>query len=354
MSFTAVTTTTIHVPVFYRDVCGNARKHGHDDIRFYVIGDYKTPAETADYLASLSRETGYAFEYFDVDRQKAYLADKPELDGLLPYNWGGRKMLANYIAYSEGAARLIMLDDDNFVGDADFFGFHKQTGEQVSMPTVTSESGWFNVYHAIVEKSGVPLYPRSYPWKQRFLDEAAAPLKPGSGRLGVINGFVLEDLDIDAIARLFWKIRVVGVKQDYRPNFALTPGIWTSWNNQNTAVSRDVAGAYFTPASTGRNADIWSAFVICKLSDATGDLVGFGEPVVTQRRNPHNLWRDLDDELLNNKATDPFVEHLRSIPVISTSHNEAMTEMITGGLKLAEDLGIDADQRGMILDYWRE
>lgn len=354
MSFTAVTTTTIHVPTFYDDVCRNARDHGHEDIRFYVIGDYKTPDEIEPYLQKTGKEYGYIFEYFDVDRQKAYTRKHPDLEILLPYNWGGRKMLANFMCYEEGAERAIMLDDDNFVGSNDFFGFHKQAGRDVEMKTVSSPDGWFNVYKAVIEKSGIPIYPRSYPWSMRFLEDAKTTMATKTVRIGAINGFVLEDPDVDAISRLFWPIRVEGMRGEYKPGFALGQGTWCSWNNQNTSVSREMLGAYFTPASTGRNGDIWTAYVICKLAEHMNEVVAFGEPLVTQHRNPHNLWRDLEDELVNNKATDAFTEMLRSIPLSKTDHNSTLKELIARANDVAADMDLPDDQKQMIQEFWRE
>ena len=77
-------------------------------------------------------------------------------------------------------------------------------------------------------------------------------------------------------------------------------------NNQNTSTSRELTSVFFTPVAAGRNSDIWTSYIICKLVETSKDVVAFGAPYVKQFRNPHNLWTDLKDELPNNILTDYF------------------------------------------------
>ena len=53
---------------------------------------------------------------------------------------------------------------------------------------------------------------------------------------------------------------------------------------------------YFTPQSVGRNADIWSSLVVCKISSYLNETIVFGNPVVRQDRNKHDLHKDIIDE----------------------------------------------------------
>ena len=97
--------------------------------------------------------------------------------------------------------------------------------------------------------------------------------------------------------------------------FGLYPGTWTSFNNQNSGLIKELVPAYFTPYSTGRNADIWASYMICKIAEIHNNTIFFGKPVVKQIRNPHNLWKDLKDELQNDILTDIFIEILKKINV---------------------------------------
>ena len=332
MSFDAVLTTTIHVPTFFEGVCANARDHGHENIRFYVIGDHKTPAGAGEFCASMEKKFGLEFQYYDVPQQVAVVEKIPGAERILPYNWGGRKMLANILAYRDGAERLIMLDDDNFMTGSDFFGGYGAVGRESELNLVSSESGWFNIYRGVVEEKALPIYPRGYPWSKRFGADEDWRMKPARGTVAALNGFVLGDPDIDAITRLFSPIRVQAMAAEFAPGFALAPGTWSSWNNQNTALSRAAAPAYFTPPAAGRNSDIWAAFVICKLSAHFDELVAFGEPLVEQVRNPHNLWRDLEDELPNNKANEYFLDILRTAELSGEDYLAALASLIEHAL----------------------
>ena len=331
-NLTAVCTTTINVPTFFDDVCKNAKKYGHKDIVFFVIGDYKTPKSVEKYLASLEKKYDFPFEFFNVKRQKEFLKDFPTLDKLLPYNWGGRKMIANFIAFKMNCKRIIMLDDDNFVLKNDFFGFHKFSGNKKKLSLYESSNGWFNVYESLIEKKKVYFYPRSFPWKYRFV-KSKTKITKKQKNIGIVNGLVLNDPDIDAISRLFWPIYVTGVKSKFLPQYGLNRKTWCSWNNQNTSMSKSLFPCYFTPPSIGRNSDIWTAYIMCKICDSTGDVISFGEPLVEQRRNPHNLWNDLEDELINNISTDYFCEMLKSIKIIEKNPLKILEEIIEKSIK---------------------
>tara|TARA_B100000989_G_scaffold298791_1_gene289881 strand:+ start:1430 stop:2554 length:1125 start_codon:yes stop_codon:yes gene_type:complete len=313
-TITAICTTTINVPKFFEDVCQNANKFNHKDLVFLVIGDYKTPKIVGEYLKKLENKYNLPFEYYNVEAQKSFLKDYPELDKLLPYNSGGRKLLANFICIQRNYERVIMLDDDNFVRAEDFFKFHKNAGKNIEIENYSSNNGWYNVYESLIEKKNIFFYPRSFPWRHRFKKNIVKK-KCKISRIGVINGLVLNDPDIDAISRLFWPIYVTGIKKQFLPQFALENKTWCSWNNQNTSISSTLLPCYFTPPSIGRNSDIWTAYVLCKICDFTGDKIAFGQPIVEQVRNPHNLFQDLEDEIINNISTDYFCNMLKDIKI---------------------------------------
>ena len=59
---------------------------------------------------------------------------------------------------------------------------------------------------------------------------------------------------------------------------------------------REIIPVFFTPPSGGRNADIWTAYVINRLAEHMGDVIAFGQPLVRHIRNPHNLREDYRQE----------------------------------------------------------
>ena len=335
MSKTVLVTTTIRVPKFLEGVCKNALMNNREEnLSLMVVGDKKTPNEAREFCSAISDRYRIPIHFYGPEEQEKKLAQHPRLLKLMPYNHGSRKLVGNFIAYLENCDNLIMLDDDNFVTNHDFFGHHEIVGRETEMDLFQTPSGWFNVCEALVEENNIPFYPRGYPWSQRKVVKEAATRKRGKLKVAVNNGLVLEDPDIDAISRLFWPIRVMGMKPAFEPVFGLYPGTWSSWNNQSTALGKNVIPAFFTPPGSGRNSDIWSAYTICRLAEHMQEVVAFGYPLVHQFRNPHNLWRDLEDESGNNKATDRFVALLRSVPLTKSTYLDSLGELLEGALAM--------------------
>lgn len=361
MRRTVLVTTTIRVPTFLRDVCENFIRHGKADVSCLVIGDVKTPSEARRFCEETSQAFHVPITYLDIPDQERALSDFPEFQALMPLNSGSRKLIGNFLAYLEGCETLIMLDDDNFVTGCDFLGLHQIVGTAAPMDLIESPSGWYNICEALEEERGIPFYPRGYPWSRRSTQRSAARRLPSTLPVIVNNGLVLEDPDIDAISRLFWPIRVTGMRPEFEPSFGLRPGTWAPFNNQNTALSREAIPVFFTPPSTGRNSDIWAAYVLCRLAEHLEGVIAFGAPLVRQLRNPHDLWRDLEDERVNNRATDRFVALLRETPLTASTYPAALGELLGGSLdRLASLQGLPADQlemmRRFLVEYqvWHE
>ena len=315
----------------------------------------KTPPKARDYCKILSDEYKFEISYYGLEDQQTRLKDYPKLLEMMPYNSGSRKLIGNFIAYLEGHDVLIMLDDDNLVNNHDFFGCHGIVGDEVEMDLIQTPSGWYNVCESLVEQNSIPFYPRSYPWSKRFAVKEISTRQKSVKKVAVNNGLVLEDPDIDAVTRLTWPIRVVGIKPEFEPRFGLQPGTWSSWNNQNTAISRDLIPIFFTPPSTGRNSDIWTSYLICRLVEHMGQTIAYGRPLVHQFRNPHNLWMDLEDERINNRATDRFAELLRSVTLSENDYLSLLGELLNNSLSnLAELDGFQDDERKMINEFFSE
>src|SRR5579883_554807 len=121
---------------------GNARRYGHSELDFIVIGDRKTPPETADFCRSLPH---YPCTYLDLAAQQAFLKPFPELWSHLRFDSIQRRNIGMLMAYTQGADVVITIDDDNFALDQDFVGFHSIASTVQDLPVYASTSGWFNV-----------------------------------------------------------------------------------------------------------------------------------------------------------------------------------------------------------------
>ncbi|MGD8787461.1 MAG: hypothetical protein PVJ60_08565 [Phycisphaerales bacterium] len=356
MSNTVITITTINVPKFIEGICENLNKYGHlSDTSILVIGDVKTPTETKEYCEKKGHEFRVEIEYLGIEDQKNALSDHKKLLDLFPYNTPDRVILGGILSYIRGCDRTIAVDDDNYMTEHDFVGFHSITGTESELNLIKNESGWFNVHNALIEERNIPFYPRGYPWDQRNPESNKKTYQRQKARVVVNQGLVLEDPDIDAISRLFWPIRATGMSSEFDSQFGLYPGIWSPFNYQNTSLCRELIPLYYRPLSTKRNADIWTAYLFNKLAQHFGDVITFGQPLVKQLRNLHNLWEDLDVELINNRATDYLITILRSVILTGKTYFDALIELLNKSQEEMEKMdGLPPSELEMIRGFFDE
>lgn len=329
MKKTAVITTTINMPLMLEHCCKNASFYNHKNLEFFIIGDKKTPIGVPKYCKELSSKYSYSVNYLGIDDQEEALKKYPKLLSIFPYNDANRKHLGVIIAYLKGFDVLIMLDDDNYTTNHDFFGHHNIVGTEKEMPLIESPSGWFNASEFLIEENNMPFYYRGFPWSQRKIQKELITMHHSKAKVVVNSGFWLDDPDVDATTRLYWPIRATGMKKEVAPNFGLFPGTWCPFNNQNTAIARDILPAYFTPPTAQRFCDLFPAFVVCRIAEHLKHVISYGYPFVRQHRNPHNLWDDMEKEIIGAQATETLIELLRSVTLTGSNYHDCLGELIT-------------------------
>ena len=110
---------------------------------------------------------------------------------------------------------------------------------------------------------------------------------------------------------MFFKIKTVGVKN--KNYFVISENNFFPLNDQNLCVSKEYIALYFKPLSGGRNSDIWTSYLMSKVSSYHNELISYGRPHLTQVRNIHDYWNDYDLEKKHNIATDLFADILKKI-----------------------------------------
>ena len=342
----ALVTTTIYVPRLMEAYVDNAIEHGHGDVLFVVIGDRKTPSDAKRWCLELAGRRGVDFEFLDVDDQARYLTRYPELDAHLPYNSIQRRNIGILLAYERGCDPVITIDDDNFLLGGDFVGSHSLAGRRTTLEALTSDSGWYDVCGHLEEAHGVPFYHRGFPPGERWKPAQTASTEV-EARVIVNAGLWLGDPDVDALQRLVYPVDATAFRRD--ASLALGRGSWSPFNSQNTALARDIVPAYFLSPRIGRYDDIWASYVIVAISQHLGDLVAFGFPVVRQDRNPHDYWKDLDQERPAMRFTDRFCAALRQAELTATDYGACFGE-IQAALRrwLETDQGLDPEARDLV------
>ena len=325
---TTIVTTTINVPVLLRAYAENARRWGHEGLDFIVIGDRKTPPETAAFCKTVPR---YPCVYLDLEAQQAALERLPRLWSHLPCDSIQRRNIGMLLAYERGADVIITIDDDNFVMDHDFVGLHRLAGSAPEVPAYGSSTGWLNVCSFLEADHGVSFYHRGFPSSERWMEERQFVSCSRAARKVAVNaGLWIDNPDIDAVTRMERQVVVRGLKSSHPETFTLHPGTWSPFNSQNTALIREAVPAYFLSPYIGRYDDIWASYIVTRIAQHLGHAIGFGLPLVRQDRNPHDLWKDIDAERNGMIMTDEFCGALRSLPLTGATYHECFGEIVEG------------------------
>ena len=325
---TALITTTIHVPNllldYARDAVANRRA-----LTIYVAGDKKTPESAAQFCREVERETGIGCEYLGVPEQEALLRPWPHFAEFLPWNCMQRRNVAAIKAVLDGAETIITIDDDNFIIESDYFGAHAITGTEVELDSIGQGGAgrWFNICCFLSEADQRRFFARGYGMAARSIGYDKAPSRCRERKRVAVNaGLWLGDPDVDAVTRLAAPVNVVSY--DGSEHFFVSTGAWTPFNSQNTALAREVLPAYFLSPNVGRYDDIFASFFVKRITDHLGHGIAFGQPVVRQDRNEHDLYHDFDLERMGMRLTDVLITALEQAQLRSENYVDCVLELI--------------------------
>jgi len=323
----AVVITTINIPKSLEDYAKDALRFNRKIEKFIVVGDKKSPSGTADFCQKLQRQYGITCFYFSPEEQFKYLRKFPRFRDFLPWNCVTRRNIGFHLAFFGEADIIVSIDDDNFIEQPDYFGYHSHLGETQDLLTIRTSNGWWNVCEMLEEIKGIPFFPRGFPLSKRWQEEEKT-IEKIKGKVVVNAGLWLGDPDIDAFARLSFPIKTKGPSKYFQEKIACAINTWAPFNTQNTAVAKEVLPAYFLcPYEMGRNHDIWASYLIRRISDHLGHLVTYGSPLIRQERNSHNFFRDFESERFTLEYNDIFLEALSLCELNSFDYQNCFKEI---------------------------
>jgi len=257
------------------------------DWELVVVGDKKTPK---DYR--LKRGV-----YLTPEMQEKY---DQELSDAIGWNCIQRRNFGLLWAHDMGADIVAVVDDDNI--PYSHWGQNLLAGREVETNFYETNLPVFDPVGATNEKKiwhrGYPLQlipKREYSTRQRktvFADIQA--------------DFWDGDPDIDAICRL-----------EHAPECSFNPALFpiasnkiSPFNSQNTFLTAAVLKDYFLFPHIGRMDDIWASYYV----QAKGYRVVYGKASVYQKRNEHNLVKDMRQEYLGYEYNLQLVADLSVDP----------------------------------------
>jgi hypothetical protein len=264
----AIVMTSIYSPT--KAVSLYAKLPGYQLI---VVGDRKTPVD---------------WFYPDTVFISASQQQDEALMKELPWDHYSRKMIGYLYAITNGAQLIIDTDDDNLPLPS--WSVPDFCNEYLKVP---ENLGFVNAYSYFTHQK---IWPRGFPLNliQAPVPEAAL-LKTTSGAVGIWQGLVDGDPDVDAIYRL---TRGTDYYFDQKPPVVLAKGTICPFNSQNTVFNRKLFPLLYLPiTATFRFTDILRSLIAQPIMWANNLLLGFFAPNVLQERNSHDYLIDFLDEL---------------------------------------------------------
>lgn len=254
------------------------------NFNFVIVGDLKTPHEHYDSLQKKYKNV----EYLHPDIQQSYYN---ELSNIISWNTIQRRNIGFVYSYQKGADIVATVDDDNIPYDN--WGDNILVGKELEVDLFKNYS--CDYFDSLSTTNHNHLWHRGYPIEY-------LPVKNNIEYQGKIKitplvqaDFWDGDPDIDAICRLSKKPIVKF--DEFNP---FTTEQFTPFNSQNTFLSRKVLKDYSVFPYVGRMDDVWGGFVLQYYHPKS---VVFSKATVYQSRNPQDLIKNLENEIIGYRNT---------------------------------------------------
>jgi hypothetical protein len=253
-----------------------------------VSGDLKTPK-------SYKLKNGLYLSPSDQIKISKKLSD------LIGWNCIQRRNFSMIMAYRLGADIVATIDDDNIPLENWGKNLLLEKHNNVKCYNVK-----FDAFDPLSVTNYQNLWHRGFPLqllstknlKKKFLIKKIKP--------DIQADFWNGDPDIDAICRMQFKPECK-FENKFFPFYSNKP---SPFNSQNTFITRKVIKDYFLFPHTGRMDDIWASYYIYSL----GYKVVYSRPSVYQKRNVHNLIKDMKQEYLGYENNLDLIKNLKKNP----------------------------------------
>lgn len=266
------------------------REFGNRKSQLIIVGDKKSPS---DY--------GSNCDYLDIHRQAELY---PKFN--IPFNHYCRKNIGYLYAILNNYDMIYDTDDDNapLFDDDIVFKFNEM---------VTANNLMINVYSLYTKKR---IWSRGFPHSK--IDQLHNVVCFDTGKKpSIVYGLCDGDTDVDAIYRI--------ANNDVNITFSGSPLVIDNrklivFNSQSTFwVDPEMFVCLYIPTTvTSRFADILRSYVTQYVLRAQNKFIGVQPTIAYQKRNAHNLYDDLQEELFMYKTIDKLIDLLEGLTISGT------------------------------------
>lgn len=285
----AIVTTTINYPTEalhkFLDIAER------DEWTLIIVGDKKTPHEAYE---ELEKDHKDFMVYLHPDIQHARHRNLSELIG---WNCIQRRNFGFIFALEMGAEIIATIDDDNI--PLDNWGKEILLGKEFIGPTLCTDQ------EVCDPLAMCYFWHRGFPI-QLLEKRKEAKMKGLTNLIPLVQaGLWLGSPDVDAIGRICFDPELIATPLEDNVS-AYSCNKIAPFNSQNTILHKDIFPEYFLFPHIGRMDDIWASYYV---QHKYPRCVVYTDPTVRQDRNEHNLFKDLEAEMLGyefslNVATD--------------------------------------------------
>lgn len=300
-----VVVPTIRNHEFLRTYAENAREHGFDLDRLFVVLVTEDFCDT-DSMETLLDEEGLDGAVFDESDREDWFDEHgiTEYEHLIPEASHAQTSFGLlYLWANERFEYGVFLDDDTAPhDDVDFFGTHfDNLACEGDLTAVESDEQWVNVLQEAED-----LYPRGYPYSA--MDEDRTVTTERVENVIASQGLWTNVPDLDAVRILMdgdlqGQAQTRTTREDFGEDFVAARGNYLTVCSMNLAFRREVVPAFYqfpmddNPWDVGRFDDIWSGLLLKRAADVLDKRIYNGAPLCDHNKAPRSTFGDLANEV---------------------------------------------------------
>ena len=328
---------TIRNPECMREYFENAREHGFDLDRLFVV------LITEDFCDSESMQTmldeeGVDGTVFDGAARSAWYDEQgiSEFSHLVPAASHAQTSFGLLYLWAHDYDYGVFIDDDTAPhDDVDFFGTHMANlAFEGDIERVRSDENWVNVLYQNEDDHG--LYPRGYPYAA--MDETVETDTVEVENVVASQGLWTNVPDLDAV-RILMDGDLKGQAQtrtsstDFGGDFVAKAGHYLTVCSMNLAFRREVVPAFYqlpmddNEWDVGRFDDIWSGLFLKRACDVLGGKIYNGDPLCEHNKAPRSTFSDLTNEVHGLELNEHVWEEVDAVGGDADSYREVFAAM---------------------------